>query len=131
MELRMPVVWDERCRLHEPGGEVWVGVRTPGTEVPARGDAILAALADVEARVVRADAHEDEPLLAVHDPALLDYLASAWEEWEQAGLPDDPGQDRVVPYVFAHASLVPPDLAPALPAAPWARPGLFIYDTMT
>jgi acetoin utilization deacetylase AcuC-like enzyme len=127
----MPVVWDERCRLHEPGGEVWVGVRTPGTEVPARADAILGALGEVGARVVSAEEHDDEPLLAVHDPALVDYLAGAWEEWERAGLPADPGQDRVVPYVFAHASLVPPDLEPALPVAVWARPGLFLYDTMT
>src|SRR5437899_11475519 len=28
----MPVVWSDRCRLHEPGGEIWVGIRTPGTE---------------------------------------------------------------------------------------------------
>src|SRR5436190_6290143 len=131
MQLAMPVVWDERCRLHEPAGEVWVGVRTPGTEVAARADAILAALAEAGAQVVPAEEHGDDPLLAVHDAALLDYLATAWEEWAQAGLPDDPGQDRVVPYVFAHASLVLPGVAPALPAAAWARPGLFLYDTMT
>ena len=32
----MPVVWSDRCRLHDPGGEIFVGVRTPGTEVVAR-----------------------------------------------------------------------------------------------
>ena len=48
----MPVVWSDRCRLHDPGGEIFVGVRTPGTEVVARADAILAALAEVDARVV-------------------------------------------------------------------------------
>jgi acetoin utilization deacetylase AcuC-like enzyme len=125
--LRMPVVWDERCRLHEPGGEVWVGVRTPGTETAARVDAILGALAG--ATLVPAERHSDDVLLAVHDASLLDYLASAWDEWLRAGLPDDPGQDRVVPYVFLHARLGAP--AARVPEATWARPGFFTYDTMT
>ncbi len=49
----MPVVWSDRHRLHEPGGEIWVGVRTPGTEVPERAERIRAALGGarfVEAR---------------------------------------------------------------------------------
>ncbi|MDQ1668854.1 MAG: hypothetical protein QOE40_915, partial [Actinomycetota bacterium] len=31
-----PVVWSGDVLRHEPGAEVWVGVRTPGTEVPQR-----------------------------------------------------------------------------------------------
>src|SRR5689334_14547364 len=100
--LRMPVVWDERCRLHDPGGEIWVGVRTSGTETAERADAILAALAESDARVVDAEPHDERELLAVHDETLVRYLESAWEGWVRAGLPDDPGQDRVVPYVFPH-----------------------------
>ena len=42
--LSMPVVWTDRHRLHEPKGEVWLGVWIEGTEVPARGDRIRAAL---------------------------------------------------------------------------------------
>jgi acetoin utilization deacetylase AcuC-like enzyme len=125
--LRMPVVWDERCRLHDPGGEIWVGVRTQGTESPARAEAILAAL-DGPA-VVPAERHPDEVLLAVHDPALVAYLRTAWDEWVRAGLPDDPGQNRVVPYVFLHPGLGTP--VPRVPTAAWARPGFFTYDTMT
>jgi acetoin utilization deacetylase AcuC-like enzyme len=124
----MPVVWDERCRLHEPDGEIWVGVRTPGTETPARADAILAALAEVEASVVGADRHADDVILAVHDAALLGYLESAWDDWVRAGLTDDPGQDRVVPYVFPHPGL---GVEPRIATAAWARPGFFTYDTMT
>jgi acetoin utilization deacetylase AcuC-like enzyme len=126
--LRMPVVWDERCRLHEPGGEVWVGIRTPGTETPARTDAILAALAAADARIVAAEPHPDDVLLAVHDASLVAYLESAFEEWTAAGLPDDPGQDRVVPYVFPHPGL---GVEPHEPAATWARAGFYAYDTMT
>ena len=41
MRLALPIVWSDRHRLHEPGGEVWIGVRTPGTEVPRRTEARL------------------------------------------------------------------------------------------
>jgi Histone deacetylase domain len=120
----MPVVWSDRCLLHEPDAEIWIGVRTPATEVPAR----IAAIRDsLDARVVEAEVHPNEALLQVHDPELPAYLASAWDEWEAAGLPEDPGQNRVVPYVFAHAALG----ARRAPAAVWARPGHFAYDTMT
>jgi acetoin utilization deacetylase AcuC-like enzyme len=126
----MPVVWSDRCRRHDPGGEIWVGVRTRGTEVAERADAILEALVAIDARVVDADEHPDAALLAVHDPALLEFLESAWDEWTGAGLDREPGQDRVVPYVFAHAGLTSGRPA-AVPTAVWAKPGYFAYDTMT
>ena len=47
-----------------------------------------------------------------------------------AGLPVDPGQDRVVPYIFPHPGLTA-GLEPAVPAATWARTGAFCFDTMT
>ena len=116
----MPVVWSDRCLLHEPAAEIWVGTPTPAAETPARATAILAAL---DARVVDAEVHDDAALLAVHDAALLAYLASAWGEWDAAELP----QEQVVPYVFAHRELG----ARRAPAAVWAKPGWFAYDTMT
>jgi acetoin utilization deacetylase AcuC-like enzyme len=130
MALAMPVVWSDRHRLHDPGGEVWVGVRIAGTELPARADAIHAALAAAGARFVEAEAQPDDAVLAVHDGALTAYLETAWGDWEAAGLPVEPGQDRVVPYVFAHPGLIE-DRAPAVPTAPSARAGYFAYDTMT
>ncbi len=126
----MPIVWSDLHRLHEPGGEVWVGVRTPGTELPERADRIRAALKAEGARFVDAEAAPDDAVLRVHDAALLEYLAGAWDEWEAAGLTDDPGQDRVVPYVFPHPGLLA-GLEPAVPAAASARAGSFAYDTMT
>ena len=116
----MPVVWSDRCLLHDPAAEIWVGVPGPAAETPARARAILDAL---DARPVDAESHSDETLLAVHEEALLTYLASAWQEWEAAGLP----QEQVVPYVFAHRELG----ARRQPAAVWAKPGWFAYDTMT
>jgi acetoin utilization deacetylase AcuC-like enzyme len=120
--LALPVVWSERHRLHEPGGEVWVGVRTPGTEVPERAERIRAELESAGARIHDSGLADPGAALAeVHDRALLDYLASAWDDWEAAGLPEDPGQDRVVPYIFPVAELLPRD-PPRGPPAPARRP---------
>src|SRR5918999_6179480 len=98
--LAMAVVWSDRHRLHEPGGEVWVGVRTPGTELAERAERIREELVGRGAKVVSAETHDDADALSLHDPALVEYLATAWERWEEAGLTADPGQDRVVPYLF-------------------------------
>ena len=122
----LPFVWSDDCLLHEPDAEVWVGVRTPATEVPARALAIREALAAAGAREVAVVAHDDSALLAVHDPALVEFLRAAWDEWSVAELPSD----RVVPYIFARSELTG-GRAPATPTAVWARPGLFAYDTMT
>jgi acetoin utilization deacetylase AcuC-like enzyme len=126
----MPVVWSDLHRLHEPGGEIWVGVRTAGTELPERAERIRAALSEAGARFVDAESHEDDRLLAVHDRALLQYLAGAWDEWQAAGLPLDPGQNRVVPYIVCHPGLFS-GFEPAVPEAITARAGHFAYDTMT
>jgi acetoin utilization deacetylase AcuC-like enzyme len=122
----LPFVWSDDCLRHEPEAEVWVGVRTPAAEVPGRALAIRQALSAAGAREVAAVRHDDSALLAVHDPALVEFLRTAWEEWSDAGLPSE----QVVPYVFAREQLTS-GRAPATPAAVWARPGLFAYDTMT
>jgi acetoin utilization deacetylase AcuC-like enzyme len=124
--LALPFVWSDECLRHEPAAEIWVGTRTPATEVPTRALAIRQALLDAGAPEVTASAHDDTALLAVHDPALVDFLRTAWEEWSVADLPSD----RVVPYVFPREELTG-GRPPAPPAAVWARPGLFAYDTMT
>jgi acetoin utilization deacetylase AcuC-like enzyme len=117
----MPVVWSDRCLLHEPLAEIWVGVRTTAAETPARARAIREAL---DARVVEAEPHPDEALLAVHDEELLAFLGTAWNEWHHE---ESLEQNRVVPYVFAHRELG----ARRVPTAVWAKPGWFAYDTMT
>ena len=135
MGLTTPVVWSDSHRLHEPGGEVWVGVRTPGTELPARAEAIREALCAAGAPLSAAEPHSDEVALALHDPRLCEYLAGAWDGWRRAGLDRDPGQDRVVPYLFPHpgllAGLPESGAAPPQPAAAAARAGRWCFDTMT
>jgi acetoin utilization deacetylase AcuC-like enzyme len=122
----VPFVWSDDCLLHEPGAEIWIGVRTPATELPERTLRIREALVAAGAREIAAVPHSDDALLAVHDPALVEFLRTAWDEWAALGLP----QDRVVPYVFAREELTGGSPAPK-PAAVWAWPGRFAYDTMT
>jgi len=124
--LPLPFVWSEDCLAHEPKTEIWVGERTPATEVPARAQAIREALEAAGAKEIAATQHDDEALTAVHDPALVEFLRTAWAEWSAAELPSD----RVVPYIFARAELTS-GRPPATPTAISARPGLFAYDTMT
>jgi acetoin utilization deacetylase AcuC-like enzyme len=130
MSLQVPVVWSEDCLRHEPGGEVWLGVRDPGTEVPARAVVLRDALAAAGAPIVPARRHGDEILRAVHDPLLLEHLAGIWRDWEAAGLPGAWGRDRVVPYVFPTPGMLA-GLPMRSPPAAHGRAGRFCYDTMT
>jgi acetoin utilization deacetylase AcuC-like enzyme len=130
----VPYVTNEHVSAHDPGGEVYVGVRTPGTELPERAERIEAALVAERAQRVEAEAIPDGEALALHDAGMVGYLRSAWEDWQAAGLDADPGQDRVVPYLFPTAAMLgearaADALEPA--AAIAARGGHYAYDTMT
>jgi acetoin utilization deacetylase AcuC-like enzyme len=122
------VVWSPACLEHVPGAEIWVGVRTPGTEVPERAGVIREALAGaVRMEAVR---HDDSVLHAVHDPGLVAHLREVWSRWEEAGFPRDPGQDRVVPYLFPTPAMLA-GMPARTPVAVHARAGMWCYDTMT
>ncbi|MFM7598768.1 MAG: histone deacetylase family protein [Actinomycetota bacterium] len=118
----IPVVRSPLATAHVPGAEIWLGTRTPGTEVPERVAAIEASLADWP--TVEATAHDDEVLLAVHDARLVEHLRTIWSRW------DDYGTDRVVPYLFPTEGLLG-DLPEREPVAPHAAAGRYCYDTMT
>ena len=61
------MVWSEACLLHEPKGEVWVGVTIEGTEVPERARVIRSAMEAAGAPVEESREHGDDVLDAVHD----------------------------------------------------------------
>jgi acetoin utilization deacetylase AcuC-like enzyme len=130
VSLRLPVVWSDKQSLHVPGGEIFVGVRTPGTEVPERADCIRRVLEEAGAPVVAAHEHGVDAVLAVHDPEFVAFMSTAWDDWAASDLVRDPGQDRVVPYVFALSQLTS-GRPPHEPVAVWARPGRWAMDTMT
>ena len=126
--LSMPVVWTDRHRLHEPKGELWLGVWIEGTEVPARGDRIREAL--MRPALVRRPRDYDDALFeAVHDRL---SLVSGQRIRRMGGrrVPERAGAGRVVPYVFPLPQLTS-GRAPRRPAAASARTGMFAMDTMT
>jgi acetoin utilization deacetylase AcuC-like enzyme len=125
-----PVVWHEDCLLHDPDGEVWLGVWEPGTEVPQRAVVLLDALTAAGAEVTTATPHDEQQILAVHDAALVDHLSTVWADWEAAGYPSEHGRRRVVPYLFPTAGLLS-GLPVRSPSATHGRVGRFCYDTMT
>jgi acetoin utilization deacetylase AcuC-like enzyme len=75
------VVHSERHRAHAPAVETYLGVPLPANEVPARADAILAALREDGGFDVREPGeHGLDPIHAVHDPGLVRFLEQAWAD---------------------------------------------------
>src|SRR5678816_890736 len=70
-------------RKHEPPFEVFDGgLRVPYLENPDRMDKILNALHGMDWAEIQAPRDFGlDPIVAVHDKAYLDFLASAWTEW--------------------------------------------------
>jgi len=128
--LRMPSVWAEETLRHEPEAEIWVGVRLLGTEVPERATILRDAVAAAGSRIVAATPHDDAALASVHAPDFLNHLASVYDAWVEAGFPTDPGQNRVVPYVFPTPAMLA-GMDARVPTAIHARAGRYCYDTMT
>jgi acetoin utilization deacetylase AcuC-like enzyme len=128
--LSIPVTWSDAHRLHAPETGVWVGVPIEADELPARADHIRAALVAAGASIVDAEPHDDAPLLAVHDAGLVDFLRSAWKDWVEDGMLDDPGQPDVVGYIFPTPGLLS-GVEPHVPEAISARTGAWCFDTMT
>jgi len=126
---RIPVVVDPHCHDHDPEAEIWVGVRTPGTDVAERVIVIESALRELGHDVVPAREFDDAWLTHVHSAELIDHLATVWDRWVDAGYPDL-GAHRVVPYLFPSAELLH-GLRRRLPTALHAEVGAYCYDTMT
>jgi len=126
----VPVVWSPATRDHDPSGEIWIGVPTPGGEDAERVDAILAATDNTAHQLIEATAHADDALLAVHSPGLLAHLRTVHDEWLAGDYVEQVGQDRVVPYFFPTATMLD-GLPMHTAAAVHGRAGQFCYDTMT
>jgi len=87
----MRCFWDERQRLHRPGGEFFNGAMHPPAEHGGRVDAILDATGTVETP-------RDfgmEPLQRVHSPEYLEFLRTVHDQWGVAGREGD-----AFPYTF-------------------------------
>jgi acetoin utilization deacetylase AcuC-like enzyme len=126
----VPVVWSATALLHHPRAEIWLGVELAGTEVKERATVIRDAVAGAGARLVEAVPHDDTTLRDVHDERLLEFLEHGYEEWVSQGFLEEPGQDRIVPYVFPTAGMLQ-GMPLREAAAIHGRAGRYGYDTMT
>ncbi len=126
----MKVVYSPEQIRHDPAAEIWVGVRIPGTEVGRRVELIAEAAVQAGHQLVPPRPVTPSELEAVHDPGLIDFLRTAWSRWQQSDYPREPGQDRVVPYVFPLASLTS-GRPPRRPVSVGALAGVYAMDTMT
>ena len=87
--MSIPVVWTDAHRHHAPASGLWIGVRIPADELPERAEAIRTALEAAGAAVVHAEPHSDDPLVAVHDQGLVEFLRGALANRQAAGFPED------------------------------------------
>jgi acetoin utilization deacetylase AcuC-like enzyme len=125
----MFAVWSDDCERHDPAGEVWLGVWTPGTEVAQRAVEVRDAMAAHGHKLVTAPDKGLDPMLAVHDARFVAYLSTIWHRWVEAGLDrGQPAGGRVVPYHFPLRQAVP---ALRDNVAVHAEPGRWCIDTMT
>ena len=81
----MRIFYDPRQRLHAPAQELHNGGFTAFAEHPGRIDAMLTALGATEPPRDLGEA----PLLRVHPQAYLDFLKTAFADWQVAGRPGD------------------------------------------
>jgi len=125
---RIAVFASGRHRAHDPHQEIEASAIQPPYEHPGRADVIRAALT-VDDRFVL---HEPPragttPIEAVHDPGLVRFLATAWEQYQREVGPTH----DVVPDVFALPGLRAGMDPPAEPIPVAARLGWWCYETTT
>jgi len=128
--MTLPVVFPDKHNLHVPDGEIWVGVRIAGTELPSRGEAIAARLRQGGYPFFVPEEISIADLTTVHSPDLVEFLRTAWDRWMASSYPKDPGQDRVVPYAFPLSAMTS-GRPPRKPASVGALTGMYAMDTMT
>jgi acetoin utilization deacetylase AcuC-like enzyme len=113
---------------HDPGHEVQNGLITPVNDVPARVDAVLDAVAaDGGFTVVEATEYGLGPIQAVHDAGLVEFLASAWEDWAA----EAPDVSDAIPEVFSMAAARAGMGPGRLPRSVFGRIGVYAFDTST
>jgi acetoin utilization deacetylase AcuC-like enzyme len=118
-----------RHRLHDPEHEIEASRLQPPFEHPGRAEAIRATLAADDRFVIEEPPERSTaPIEAVHDPGLVRFLASAWEEYQRDVHPSH----DVVPDVFALSGLrAGMEEGRGEPATVAARLGWWCFETTT
>ncbi len=105
------------------------GREIPCWEVPARASEIERALAADPAYALQEPTEfGTDPILAVHDPALLDVVENAWTDAEATG--HDPSR-VLIPDTFKLSTYPGPMEALELPDGAHLRLGAYCFDTAT
>jgi acetoin utilization deacetylase AcuC-like enzyme len=124
----MRVVHSARHRLHAPTREVADGGAIGMYEVPERAEIIRRALeADGGFDVIEPAGHGADPIAAVHDPAMMEFLEGLWHDWRVAG--EEP--DEIFPDTFPLPAYGEGMGLGREPRAPRARIGRWCFDTAT
>lgn len=125
----VPLIASDAHLAHDGLIELVGGREVPCYESPARATRIREALVATGSYVVEApEEHGLEPILAVHDHALVDLLEHAWTDAMAAGL--DPSRALIPDTFLTRAYDAGMELA-ALPERRHERLGAFCFDTAT
>lgn len=122
------VIYSPRHQLHDPNFEVTGGQRISGYEVAARAESIRTGLdGDTAFTIIPTRTFGIEPVRAVHDGGLIDYLENAWRDWRDRGT----GATAIMPDAFLHPGMRAGMGEVAMPASPCGQAGYFCFDTAT
>jgi acetoin utilization deacetylase AcuC-like enzyme len=121
----MKVIYSADHLRHEPGHEYEDGKAIAHPEVSERAENIRRALeADDGFELVGPTEHGVEPITAVHDPAMLAYLESAWREWREAG----ERADEILPDTFPLPAYHEAMDRPRISRSPRGAAGSWMFD---
>ncbi len=123
----MRVVYSPRHQLHNPDTEIQQGVPLPMYEVPQRAEQIRKNLeADAGFEIDPPADHGVAPIEAVHEPAMVRYLETAWRDWRTMSV-----NPQAVPDTVLHPSLREGMGPVRQPVSPLGRLGYWCFETMT
>ncbi len=126
--MEIPVVIAPQHAQHDPGVEVQCGRQIPAFDRTERMTSILKRIeGDPGLEMVDPRQHGTAPILRVHDPELVAFLAAAWASADHAA----DGPQIIFADTFLHHALgVPGQTLHMAPGAPGAL-GRFCFDTIT
>jgi acetoin utilization deacetylase AcuC-like enzyme len=119
-------VYSPKHLLHNPDTENIAGTPTPIYEVPQRAERIREALErDGAFKQEDPTEHGREPIVAVHEPAMVRYLEKAWSDWRTTS-----ATAQAIPDTILHPALRE-GMGPARePRSPLGRLGYWCWETM-
>ena len=124
----MHVVYSPLHLLHDPNTEIDTSITHSPYEHTGRAETIKSTLAADPRFALRAPTeHGTEPIKAVHDPGLIEFLSVAWAEYQH----EVGARREVVPDIFYRGELRNQMSATDEPASITARLGWWCFETTT